>query len=339
MITRKDVADLAGVSPATVSNVINNSKYVSEDLVEKVELAIKRLNYIPNRAARTLASRRTDQVGILVPSLRNPYFGTVAEGMEYVARKHGYIVSLITAEGQADQYISRIIERQMDGFFMTDFDFRFTREQYEHMNQHGVRFVIGEGSTFADDSNEGLPSSRIAINYTDAIRDMFMYLKDMGHRQVAYLSGNDENITEVRKKEYCRWVRELGFDEDPSLIIPGEPPHSTLAQDGYRDMNKLLKQRPGIRAVFTLNDLMAIGAMKAIREAGLRVPEDISVVGCDDIYLSEAINPPLTTIHIPKFRIGNIAMELLLEMFEGAPFRSVSVHPELVIRDTVARLN
>lgn len=337
MITRKEVAELAGVSPATVSNVINGSKYVSSDLVLKVERAVEELCYVPNRAARSLASRRTDQVGILVRSLSNPYFGVVAEGMEDVARRNGYVVSLITTDGQADQYISRIIERQMDGVFLTDFDFRFTEEQFEHMCSRGVHFVLGKGSVHAQDTNALLPCSRISIDYSCAVQDLFVHLKELGHSRVAFLSGNDPDVQEVRKSEYMRCVRDLGFHDDPALIIPGDSPHNTLAQDGYRDMKRLLSQRRDFTAVFTLNDLMAMGAMKAIRDEGLRIPEDLSVIGCDDIYLSETTFPALTTIRIPKFQIGRLAMELLLELFQGGTYRSVEVKASFVARDSVAR--
>jgi DNA-binding LacI/PurR family transcriptional regulator len=338
MITREDVAKLAGVSPATVSNVINNSKFVSPDLIEKVERAIKDLNYFPNRAARALASHRTEQVGILVPSLTNPYHGSVAEGMEEVARKNGYIVSLITAEGPADRYMSHIIERQMDGIFLTDFGFRFTKEQFEHMRNHGVRFVVGEGSSYAMETCSTIPCSRISVNYTRVMTELFTYLKKLGHRRVAFLSGNPTEIREARKDEYVRCIQELGFEYDKSLLIPGSSPFTTLSEDGYRDTKKILQKKRKFSVLFALNDLMAIGAMKAIREDGLRIPDDISVVGCDNLYLSETTCPPLTTIHIPKREIGRLAMELLLEIIRGEDYRKVELFPSLVVRQSVIPL-
>ena len=337
MITRREVAEKAGVSPATISNVMNGSKYVSPDLVEKVERVISELGYVPNRAARSLASRRTEQVGFIVPTLANPYFGDVAEGMEEVARDQGYVVTLITAEGEADRYISRIIERQMDGVFMTDFGFNFTGKQLEHMRSRGVRFVVGEGSSYSAETYRSVPCSRISIDYSGAVLRLFTLLREGGHRRIAFLSGNKPEISEVRKDEYSRRVREFGFDDDPALLVSGEPPFSTLAQDGYRDARKLLSVRPDTTAIFALNDLMAIGALRALREAGLRVPEDVSVIGCDNLYLSETTWPPLATIDTPKRQVGRIAMELLLEAFRGEDFRRVEVHPEFVLRGSLSR--
>lgn len=336
MITRKEVADRAGVSPATVSNVINGSKFVSPDLTIRVEQAIAELNYIPNRAARSLAFRRTEQVGILMPSLCNPYYGYIVEGMEEVARRYGYIVSIITAETHDDRLISRIIERQMDGVYLPDFGFRFTRDQLSRMYHHGVKFVIGEGSSYADSTLRSIQCSRIRILYSEAIRHLFEYLRDLGHRRVVFLSGNDREIREIRKDEYQRWVREFGFDDDPDLIVPGEHPYHTLPQDGYRNMKAYLQHRRDFTAVFALNDLLALGAMKALREAGLRVPEDVSVAGCDDIFISETSYPPLTTIRIPKREIGRRTMELLLGMIDGDAYRCVEVLPELVVRESAA---
>lgn len=335
MTTRSEVAERAGVSPATVSNVLNGYKYVSPDLAEKVEKAVRELGYVPNRAARSLASRRTEQVGIIIPTLTNPYFGEVAEGMEEVARRNGYIVTLITAESEADRYISRIIERQMDGVFMTDFDFNFTADQLRHMRSRGVCFVVGEGSENSAETYRAVPCSRISIDYSPSIGRLFALLRERGHRSVAFLTGNADGTEEVRKAEVSRWIAEFEFDDDPALIVSGLPPYSTLAQDGYRDAKRALAARPDLTAIFSLNDLMAIGAIRAIREAGLRVPEDVSVVGCDNIYLSETTDPPLTTIDIPKRRIGRIAMELLLEAFAGAEFRRVEVRTELVVRESI----
>jgi DNA-binding LacI/PurR family transcriptional regulator len=335
MVTRKEVAERAGVSPATVSNVINGSKFVSPDLTQRVEQAIAELNYIPNRAARSLAFRRTEQVGILMPNLCNPYYGYIVEGMEEVARRYGYIVSIITAEAHDDLLISKIIERQMDGVYLPDFGFRFTRDQLSRMYHHGVKFVIGEGSSYADTTLRSIQCSRIRILYSEAIRHLFEYLRDLGHRRIVFLSGNDLDIREIRKDEYRRWVRELSLDDDPDLMVPGEYPYHTLPQDGYRDMKAYLDRRRDFTAVFALNDLMALGAMKALREAGLRVPEDVSVVGCDDIFISETSYPPLTTISIPKREIGRRTMELLLEMIDNDVYRCIEVRPELVIRESV----
>jgi DNA-binding LacI/PurR family transcriptional regulator len=335
MITRTEVADRAGVSPATVSNVLNGYKYVSPDLVAKVEKAVRELGYVPNRAARSLASRRTEQVGYIIPNLLNPYFGEVAAGMEEIARASGYVVTPVTAETESDRYISPIIERQMDGVFLADCGFSFSAEQLTHMRARGVSFVVGEGSSVSEGTCSAVPCSRIAIDYSGAMVQVFELLRANGHRRVAFLSGNGPGISEVRKEEFRRLVAEFGFDADPALLVNGEPPYGTLAQDGYRDARKLLAVRSDFTAVFALNDLMAIGAMKALREAGLGVPGDVSVVGCDNIYFAETAFPPLTTIDIPKRLIGRAAMELLLEAFAGEDFRRVEVPTELIVRQSL----
>ncbi|MCX7656915.1 MAG: LacI family transcriptional regulator [Treponemataceae bacterium] len=335
MVTREDVARRAGVSTATVSNVLRGRKFVSAELSRRVYAAIEELGYVPNRAARSLASRRTDHVGILVPSLQNPYYGAVAEGMETVAREHGYIVSLVMAEGPSDQYIARIIERQMDGVFLSDYSFGFTPRQLHHMYERGVRFVVGGDSARSAATRETLHGARITVDYHGAMQDLFEMLYRYGHRRVAFLSGNDPAIHEARAEEFEYWRTYYRMDQDPNLFIPGNPPYRTLVEDGYRDMKQFLSRHIPFTALIALNDLMAIGALRAIREEGLRVPEDVSVIGCDNIYLSEITVPSLTTIHIPKYEIGIKAMEILMNMIEENEYEDAVLQAHLVTRESL----
>ncbi|OQY31093.1 MAG: hypothetical protein B6241_14855 [Spirochaetaceae bacterium 4572_59] len=336
MTTRQDVADKAGVSPATVSHVVNSTKYVSPELKVKIERAIEELNYIPNKTARNLAMNKTEQVGILVPSLSNPYFGAIAEGMEQVARQNGYIVSLFAPEGSDYQYISTIIERQMDGVFLANTGFQFSENQLKHMERSGVSFVAGLDIGFSGKNNNSFKNSIVSLDYDPSIRNMFKYLTELGHRRIAFLSGMPVAYSDSRKQSYLDYIGKFGLDFEEEFIITGNYPFSTSAKDGYRDMKKFLSTGTDVTAVFAINDLMAIGAMKAIRGAGLKVPEDISIVGCDNIFLSEAADPPLTTIDVPKEELGRKAMELLLRMINNNEINEIPLETELIIRDSTS---
>ncbi|MGL1891398.1 MAG: LacI family transcriptional regulator [Spirochaetaceae bacterium] len=336
MATRQDVANKAGVSPATVSHVVNNTKYVSPELKVKIERAIEELNYVPNKTARNLAMNKTEQVGILVPSLSNPYFGAIAEGMEKVARKNGYIVSLFAPEGPDDQYITTIIERQMDGVFLANTGFQFSESQLRHMERSGVSFVTGNEIETSGDNGSKFNNSIVSLDYDVSIKKMFKYLTDLGHKKIAFLSGMPEDNGDLRKKYYLENMEAFGLDFKEKYIVNGNFPFTTTARDGYKDMKKFLSTGSDVTAVFAINDLMAIGAMKAIREAGLNVPEDISIVGCDNIFLSEASDPPLTTINVPKEEMGRKAMELLLRMINNKESNEISLETELVIRESTS---
>ncbi len=339
MVSREDVAALAGVSVATVSHVLNSTKYVSPELQSRVRAAVEKLNYVPNRVARSLVTKRTEQVGIIVPSFGNPHHGAIADGMEEIARKNGYTVALFCAEGPADHYIASIIERQLDGLFIATTAFRFSAEELQRMVAHGVTLVTPARLLDKDGRAVQLEYSSITVDFRSAYRTLFGYLADLGHRRVAFLAGLPEHPTEERCRCYRDNVRDFGLDSDDELIVYGVYPYLTMVQDGYTAMKSLLSRETRVTAIVAVNDLMAIGALKALREAGVRVPSDVSVVGCDDIVLSEIATPALTTLEFRQREYGRMAMELLLRGMSGQPPVTVSFDVRLVIRESTGKVN
>lgn len=323
MVTRYDVALKAEVSPATVSHVINNTKYVSPELKQRVEEAIKALDYRPNMVARSLVTKVTKHVGILVNDITNPYYGEIAKGMEEVAQKNGYMVSLFFAEGNADGYFSNILERQLDGLFFATSKNPFSINQIKAFQDAGIAIVNGV---------PGIGSS-INFDYAPAVDSLIKYLSDMGHKRVGFLSGLQIILPEnVRYECYLDSIKKYGLVYDQSLIVDGEYPYDTTHRSGYDSMKKLLSRETRVTAVFATNDLMAFGAIKAVKEAGLAVPDDISVVGCDDIFLTECIDPPLTTLRARKKEMGRQAMNLILNEIKEKKSASVMLDMDLVIR-------
>lgn len=344
MATRKEVADLAGVSTATVSHVINNTKFVSEDLREKVLDAARKLNYVPNHAARMLTTKKTHQIAMLVSDISNPYYGELAAGMEEVARQNKYVLSLCSTESSPDNFITTVIERQMDGIFMAITNHKFSSEVVEKLIAQEIPVVIAESAS----KKFGNKVSYMFVNYKMAIEKMLLYLKDLGHTNIGFLFGLGEDSTDTRLTVFKEILPELGLQQNEDLIVYGSFPYRTDFQAGYLGMKELFSRvtpvtKTGntvtqtspaapVTAIFCTNDLMAFGAMKAIREAGLRIPQDISIVGCDDIFFAETSDPPLTTISIPKRDMGRRVVDLLLGEIETGKTSSDLVNGELLIR-------
>jgi Transcriptional regulators len=323
MATRNDVAKKAEVSVATVSHVINNSKYVSPELKEKVNEAIRVLNYKPNMVARSLVTKITKHVGIIVNDITNPYYGEIAQGMEEVAHKHGYIISLCLASGDSDSYLASIKQRQMDGIFMaTTRNEDFNREQFQNLVDSGIAVVNGHGV-----------GSEVNFAYKKAIYNLVKYLVDLGHKRIGYLSGISLDLPgNDRYVLYKEALEKNGIDFDNRWAVDGMYPYKTDNRSGYEAMNHLLGRDTRVTAVITTNDYMAFGAIKAVREAGLEVPEDISVAGCDDVFLAECIDPPLTTIRVPKKELGRQAMYMLISAINEKKNSSLMLEADLVIR-------
>ncbi len=323
MLTRVEVARKAGVSEATVSHVINGTKFVSDELRMKVEKAVAELGYKPNFIARSLATKVSKHVGILVNDITNPYYGKIAQGMEEVARINGYMVSIFAASASADELYANIMQRQMDGLFIATVQNRFSEEQVGQLHNKGVAIVNGSFNT----------GSVVDFNYDRGMNLLIRHLKEFGHKQIAYLSGLSMNDpAHWRYNAFLKALKRQELLYDPGLAVDGQEPYETTCDNGYIAMKKLLKMETRVTAVVATNDLMAYGAMKAIREAGLKIPGDISVAGCDDIFLSSFTDPPLTTLTAPIKELGKQAMYLILQEIQKNGPKTVYLDLDLSIR-------
>lgn len=321
MTTRADVAKKAGVSAATVSHVINDTKFVSPELKQKVNEAVRLLNYRPNIVARSLVTKMTKLVGIVVNDITNPYYGEIAQGMEEIAHKHGYAVALCLASGDFDSYLSSIIQRQMDGIFVATTSSVVSAEQLQNLVDTGIAVVNGGAE------------SEINFNYTNAMNSLMKYFAGMGHKRIGYLSGLSlRSNSNDRYLLYREALERLGFDFNEQWAVDGMYPYITDHRSGYEAMKTLLKRDTRVTAIFATNDYMAFGAIKAIREAGLKIPEDISIAGCDDVFLAECFDPPLTTIRVPKKELGRQAMYMILNAIREKKNSTLLLEADLMIR-------
>lgn len=299
----KDIARECKVDVATVSRALNEVYGVREETRQRVLAVAARLNYRPNRLAKGLATGRSHTLAMIISDIRNPFFAELARGAEDAAYQAGYDLVLCNSDLSSSKqvrYIHSLLEKRVEGILMNTVAGLSLAEQ-EELSGSGVPIVLlnrppasirGFSTVLADNYEGGY----LAGNY----------LAECGHRVIGHLTGPREhgNLAE-RAKGFQRAVEGA---RAAALIVRGH--HS--GEGAYEMMKKLLSQRKDVTAVFAANDAMAFGAIRAVFEAGLRVPEDISVIGFDNVELAGIIRPPLTTVHQPKYEMGRAAVEILL---------------------------
>ena len=334
MPTMKDVAKEAGVSLGTVSNVLNNCMSVTKENKAKVDAAIKRLGYRPNSAARTLKTNASQSIGLIIPDINNPFYPEVSRGAEDVAMKNGYTLLLCNSDRNVEKerrYIDFLIEKKTDGIILVKPHIS-KAEIIEIQNHCHIVLVDApdEGDMLCD-----------CIDVDDFLGSMaaMNILCEHGHKRIAFIGGYESKSGNSRHEAYVRCLKDNRIEIDYALIKKGAYDwHS-----GYTCMIELLRIPDMPTAVFAANDLMAIGAIKAIREKGLTVPRDISVFGYDDINMANLCQPALTTVRQPKYEIGSISAEMLIldriipsASGEKKGFRNVILKPEILYRESVA---
>ncbi len=333
MPTIREVASRAGVSPTTVSHVINNTRFVSAEARQRVLDAMAELNYRPNVLARSLRRGETRTLGLILPDSANPFFAEIARAIEDAAFGAGYNVILGNSENQLDKeqvYVDVLVNKQVDGLiFLASGDHSPSLEQLVH---DGLPVVV------VDRRLSGLEVDTVLTDNLQGGLTAARYLLELGHRRIACITG-PSNLTPSAERVigFRRALEEHGLSVDEALIRKGDfHPHS-----GYRAAAELLGCQPRPTAIFVCNDMMAIGALRALSEAGLRVPHDCSLVGFDDIELASYITPPLTTIRQDKTALAEAAVQLLLERIAepDLPARTRILPTRLIERLSTRRMS
>jgi LacI family transcriptional regulator len=326
----KDVAREAGVSTATVSHVINNTKYVTDVTRDKVMRAIKHCNYYPNAHARSLASGRSNIIGLLVSDISNPFFPELVKSIEDAAFERGYNVILVNTNYDADRaadYVRRLLELKVAGVALmtTELDAKLIDE----LAQRKVPVVLHNVGT------TGERMSDVLVNYAGGIEEAIKHLVALGHRNIAHIAGPARFRSATIRRE--------AFLDSFARHLPGAPTPPIYEGDfkfegGRLAASIILAAEPRCTAVVVANDMMALGAMQEFRVAGLTIPRDISIVGFDDISFAALSEPPLTTICSPRAEIGRKAIEALMATIKqsGIQGEVVSVRTFLVVRGTTA---
>ena len=333
----KDVAKEAGVSIATVSNALNNSRYVKEETKKRINEIAKRLNYTPNVIARGLKTKSTNTVAIIVPDIANQFFAQVIKGAEEVAKLRKYNVLLIctyydvleektSAETLKKQFIDGVI------FISGDNSFDYIKE----LNDDNFPVVI------ADRELEDMKIPSVLVDNFHAMKKVVNYLYDLGHRKIGYISYRYNNQTTVRKRfeGYCDGLKENKLDYDPDMVVISETLRLNELEGSREVVRKILKSKSIPSVIMTASDLIAVGVMRALTELKIKIPEGMSVVGYDNILMSQYTSPLLTTVKQPKKKMGATAMNLLLDIIEGKKIKSrnVILPTKLIKRQSVAKL-
>ncbi len=330
-LTLEDVAKKAGVSRSTVSRVVNGSPSVSPEVRKRVLKVIQSTGFHPNAAARSLASQRTWMIGLVLPRsvssvFTDPFFPQLTQGIAFACNNHNYSLSLfIVGNKEDEEKISPRISRRgfMDGILIQSG--QSEDPLINHLLKSGVPNVI-LGRPF---EAEGV--SYVDVDNINAASTATKHLISLGRKRIATITGViTSTVTIDRLEGYKKALQSSNVELDPTLIAEGD--FSEIS--GYLQMQSLLPLAPD--AVFCQSDIMAVGAMRAVKEAGLRIPEDIAFVGFDDIPLSAHTTMQLTTMRQPIMRFGIKAVELLIDLIENGtkPARKLILDTELVVRDT-----
>ncbi|GCD82949.1 LacI family DNA-binding transcriptional regulator [Parageobacillus thermoglucosidasius] len=327
MVRISDVAKLANVSTATVSRVLSNSGNVKKETTEKVLEAIRKLNYQPNMLARQLRKLETKTILVVVPDITNTFFSKVLRGIEHVAIENDYEVLLGDTGNNIEResgYLNILRQRKADGMIMLT-----ARLEARELEEIASEFPV----VLACEYLEGSTIPTVSIDNISSARKATEYLIHLGHRRIGFISGPlNVILSRDRLKGFQQAMAQHGIPIESLLVQEGD----FSFESGYNMMMKFLALDQPPTAVFASNDEMAIGAIKAIKSRGLRVPDDISVVGFDDIQFASIYEPALTTISQPMFEIGKKAMELLIKLINKDKLEKSQyiLEDQLVIRET-----
>ncbi len=308
------IAEHAGVSKSTVSRVLNNKDDVSETTREKVMEVIKNLNYKPNSSAKGLASQKTKTVGLVVSEITNSFFSMFVKGAEDKAMEENYNIMLANSNWVVEEELKciRIFEEgRVDGIL------KISGGGDELLNDYLNSLANKEMPLIVVDrkmDNENIP--KVNVDNIDGAYKGTKYLLGLGHKKIAFVKGDDIAASDAsidRVKGYQKALSESNIDYQ--VIEPG----FFDREDAFTATENIIKNHPEITAIFYASDMMAVGGLKALKKAGFKVPEDISVLGFDDIELASIIDPALSTLSQPRYKMGYLGMKKLIDKLEGKP--------------------
>jgi len=339
--TITDVAKAAGVSRATASRVLSGSEYpVSEELRVRILQAAEELDYRPNALARGLRKEARSVIGVIVPSMSNPFYSELVEGIKDIAYEEQFTVLLAPTDGRVqreEQLLNILIEQRVRGIAVA---LAFGAAKFARaIKDSGVHVVA------FDEQGEGVPGDCVAVDYREGARAAAEYLIALGHRRIGLVTAP---LTRTNRRQILEGYREAhaeaGLAVDEALIAEADSEyqygrHLYELDAGGQLTERLLGSGDPPTAIMANNDLMAMGVLQKLYEKNIRVPEEMSVVGFDDIAITRLTSPPLTTVRVPKYEMGRWVAEMLLRRFKAeeslAPVQ-MKVTPELIVRATTA---
>ena len=328
-VTLREVAQRAGVHPATASRALNPETriLVSEDTARRVTAAAAALGYRPNAVARSLRTRRSHTIGVLIPDLTNPLFPPIVRGLEDRLAADGYVALIgnTDSDDAREQMVFELMRaRHVDGYVMA------TTRQHSPVLAEAAQ--AGLPVVLVNRLAEEYSFPSVSVDNERGVRMEVAHLAGLGHHTIGYIAGPQETSTGLgRYRGFVDAMRADGLAVDPDLVAYAR---AFSIQEGYRCAQRLLAAPARCTAVAAGNDMLAIGCYQALDEAGLRCPEDVSVVGFNDMPFIDRLRPPLSSVRFPHYQVGTEAAQLLLERIAGGdgPVKILYLAPELVIR-------
>lgn len=313
MPTLREIADRAGVSVGTVSNVINGTAAVSAERRERVLAAIRELDYQPNHVARSLKLKKTRMLGMVISDITNPFFPQLVRGAEDAALKNSYLLITFNTDDNVERekrVLSVLRQRRVDGVLLV---------VAPNAGDDGhIRGILDSGMPIVclDRLPAGIEVDSVSVDNVAGARDCVRHLISMGHRRIAILTGPKAVQTAAERLQgYQEALIQAGIAADPGLVLEGD----FRSESGYRLGRALLAGSDRPTAVFVCNNMMALGLLRALAELGLNCPRDVAVASFDDFPLAEALQPRMTAVAQPAYSIGYRGAELLIARIEGRP--------------------
>ncbi|MDH4291446.1 MAG: LacI family transcriptional regulator [Dehalococcoidia bacterium] len=332
MPTIKDVARLVGVSTATVSHVINNTRYVSEELKKKILEAIDELHYHPNAVARSLVKKKTHTIGIVISDILNPFYTAIVRGIEDVTYQSGYNVMLCNSDEDPEKevlYIQILLERRIDGLVISSAFQDGVHPLLSKLKMVPLVTIVRKVRGLADDSVFG--------DNVEGVYRAIRHLIQLGHRRIAIISGpRGLSSGEERLLGYQKALGDHGITVDSNLIKFGD----FKRESGYTLTKEVLQLKEVPTALFVANNQMTIGALNAVNELRIRIPEDLSLVSFDDMEWYSFLNPPLTTVEQSPYLMGKTAGEMLLQRInkKRKSVKKIIIPSRLIVRGSTAEI-
>ncbi|HEY4355104.1 MAG TPA: LacI family DNA-binding transcriptional regulator [Acidobacteriaceae bacterium] len=325
------IALRAGVSSATVSRVINGSPLVKEDTAKRIRAILDEVNFIPNPVATTLKYGRSKTFGLVIPDLRNPFYSEFLSEFEdlLVETDHEVLLANALSSAKLVKSVRRMLMRQVDGavFMASEFD----TQDIEPLFLHKVPLVT------VDRRSVQAGCSDVSIDFEDGYRQAVQHLRELGHTRIGYISGTEGlRTSRIRLDGFCAALQKTGLQFHPNLVRVGD----YRVAGGERAVISLMQEKSRPTAILTTNDMTAFGAVRGLHVLGLSVPNDLSVIGVDDVLLSDVLQPPLTTVRIPRRRMAEACIRALNHTKEDVERRGTrySVPVDLIVRESTARV-
>lgn len=320
-VTIKDVAKMAGISISTVSRVVNNSKPVSSEIRDRVLQIIRETGYVPNPVARSLVMKKSQLIGVLVPDISNLFISELLNGIEEICKMYEYDVLLCNSYGETEEelkYINLLKSKQVAGVVFVSW--KLDKLCVDALSESGIP------AAYISKNAQDFDVYSVRINHKEASYEMTKYLLEKGRRRIAFFRTSvDDSIEDSERfKGYKEALEEAGLQIDSSIVLQGD----RSGDSGYALALRLIEEDNLPSAIFASGDEMAIGVIGALMDKGIRIPEEVAVVGYDDIRMASMMRPTLTTIHQPIYDIGAVSVRMVVKLInEEAIEKKVTVLP------------